>query len=170
MFDWLINMFNRYMTVVDWIVRRIDGHCDGGPIWRTKNNPQTIPIVVAAGLCAGVAVQTSSAPVNTVATIVAVVLAAIIILVRVAGATATQRRTWLLAVVAAIKSAAHSAMVLLCDAIVPQVGDNPTPHAGAPPGRERAPRPHRTNLIRCAGRRSREAGDRVAGLHMLMPV
>lgn len=40
----------------------------------------------------------------------------------------------------------------------------------APPSGERDPHPQHANLIRCAGRRSKEAGHRVAGLHMLMPV
>ena len=37
----------------------------------------------------------------------------------------------------------------------------------APPGGERAPRPQRTNLISCVGRRSKEAGHRVASLHLM---
>lgn len=165
MFDWLINMFDKYMAVVDWIVRRIDGHCDGGPIWRTKNNPQTIPIIIAAGLCAGVAVQTSSAPVAMVAVGIAVVLSAIIISTRVAGVTASQCWARLVAVAVAIRSAAHICVVVLpCDTIVLPVGNNPTPHAGAPPGRERAPRPQRANVICCAGKRSKEAGCHAAGL------
>ena len=153
------------MRLVDWIVRRIDGHCDGGPIWRTKNNPQTLPMIVAAGVCAGVAVQTSSAPVATVAIILAVVLVAIIVVTRVAGVTGAQRRTWLWAAVVAIRSAISTRVVIVSpDTIVPLVEGDPTPHAGAPPGAERAPRPQRTNVISCAARRSKEAGHRVASL------
>ena len=160
-------MFVAYMRLVDWIVRRIDGHCDGGPIWRTKNNPQTLPMIVAAGVCAGVAVQTSSAPVATVAIILAVVLVAIIVVTRVAGVTGAQRRTWLWAAVVAIRSAISTRVVIVSpDTIVPLVEGDPTPHAGAPPGAERAPRPPHNTLIRCAVRRSKEAGHRVASLRL----
>ena len=160
-------MFAAYMRLVDWIVCRIYGHCDGGPIWRTKNNPQTIPMVAAAGVCAGVAAQTNSAPVATVAVVLAVVLTAIIIVTRVAGVAGTQRRTWLRAAVVAIRSAISTRVVIVSpDTIVPLVEGDPTPHAGAPPGRERAPRPQRTNLINCVGRRSKETGHRVTSLRL----
>ena len=101
------------------------------------------------------AAQTSSAPVATVAIVLAVALVTIIIVTRVAGVTGAQRRTWIVAAVVAIRDAVYtSATILSLDTIVPPVGGDPTPHAGAPPDRDRAPHPHIVTVARpCSGGR-----------------
>ncbi len=149
-------MFAAYMRWVDWIVRRINRDFSGGPIWRTQNNTQTLPMVAAIGIFVWVAVQTSSAPVAEVAIVLAVALLGIIIVTRVAGVTASQRWARLVAVVAAIRSAAYTRTTMLSrDMITPHQEDNSTPHAGAPPDHERAPRAHLVTATRpgSAGRR-----------------
>lgn len=53
---------------------------------------------------------------------------------------------------AALAAMSHSDMLADAEAITPT-----TTHSGAPPGGERAPRPHHVATV-CAGRRNKEAG------------
>ena len=154
------------MQLVEFLVRRINPHFSGGPIWRAKNNTQTLPMVAAIGIFVWVAAQSSSAPVAVLTIVLAVALMAIIIVSRVAGATASQLWTRLLAVVAAIRSAAYiSAPMLSRDIIVPPVGGDPTPHAGAPPDHDRAPRPHLVTAARPCSAGRRGAGHACPSRH-----